>query len=153
MARAAMCTTVSASIGGLTVVFFDRIFSKTYDVGMVCNGILAGLVSITAGCSVTLQWSAFVIGIFGGMIYFAASKTVLNICKVDDPLDAYAVHGACGMWGTFAVGLFAADAYAARPAPTSHHRDESPLPSRAENTRRATPKSAHPARRDHPKTR
>merc|ERR1711988_782428 len=57
--------------------------SKTWSVGAVCNGIL------------------------GGFVYFGASNTVLKVCKVDDPLDAFAVHGACGFWGVLAGGLFA----------------------------------------------
>ena len=78
----------------------------------VCNGILGGLVSITAGCSVTYPWSAFVIALIGGFIYYGSSKCVLLLLKVDDPLDAFAVHGACGFWGVFAVGLFSAPPYA-----------------------------------------
>jgi len=105
MARAAMCTTLSAAVGGITVVFFDRIFSKTYDVGMVCNGILAGLVSITAGCACMLPWAAFLTGFIGAFVYYGASKLMLKL-KIDDPLDAFAVHGACGFWGVLAVGVF-----------------------------------------------
>jgi len=105
MARAAMCTTLSAAVGGITVVFFDRIFSKTYDVGMVCNGILAGLVSITAGCACMLPWAAFLTGFIGAFVYYGASKLMVKL-KIDDPLDAFAVHGACGFWGVAAVGVF-----------------------------------------------
>jgi len=79
MARAAMCTTLSAAGGGLTCVFFDRIFSKTFDVGMVCNGILAGLVSITAGCAATLPWAALVIGIIGAFVYYGAHTLMLKL--------------------------------------------------------------------------
>jgi Amt family ammonium transporter len=112
-ARVVTTTTISAATGGLTVVVLEKLLGdKTWSVGAVCNGILGGLVSITAGCSVTYPWSAFVIAMLGGLVYFGSSKCVLKICKVDDPLDAYAVHGACGMWGTFAVGLFSAPAYA-----------------------------------------
>ena len=112
-ARVVVTTTIGAATGGLTVVILEKLFGdKTWSVGAVCNGILAGLVSITAGCSVTYPWSAFIICMIGGCVYFCVSKCVLNVCKVDDPLDAYAVHGACGMWGTFAVGLFSASDYA-----------------------------------------
>ena len=86
--------------------------SKTWDVGAVCNGILGGLVSITAGCSVTYPWAAALIGFLGGFVYFGASKMVLKIMKVDDPLDAFAVHGACGFWGCIATALFSAPAFA-----------------------------------------
>ena len=105
MARAAMCTTLSAAVGGITVVGFGRIFSKTYDVGMMCNGILAGLVSITAGCACMLPWAAFLTGFIGAFVYYGASKLMLKL-QIDDPLDAFAVHGACGFWGVLAVGVF-----------------------------------------------
>ena len=105
MARAAMCTTLSAAVGGITVVAFDRIFSQTYDVAMVCNGILAGLVSITAGCACMLPWAAFLTGFIGAFVYYGASKLLLKL-QIDDPLDAFAVHGACGFWGVLAVGWF-----------------------------------------------
>ena len=56
-------------------------------------------------------WAASIIGFLGGIVYFGASNCVLNVCKVDDPLDAFAVHGACGFWGVLAAALFATDAY------------------------------------------
>ena len=112
-ARVVVTTTIGAATGGVTVCLLEKLFGdKTWSVGAVCNGILAGLVSITAGCSVTYPWSAFVICMLGGCVYFASSKCVLNICKIDDPLDAFAVHGACGFWGTLAVGIFSASDYA-----------------------------------------
>jgi len=108
MARVTVTTTISGSMGGLTVLMLDKCFgSKTWDVAMVCNGVLAGLVSITAGCSVTMTWAAFLIGWLGGIFYFIASQTVLNKCKVDDPLDAFAVHGVSGMWGIISASLLA----------------------------------------------
>jgi Amt family ammonium transporter len=112
MARAAMCTTLAAGGGGLTCVFFDRIFSKTFDVAMVCNGILAGLVSITAGCAAVLSWAALLIGVIGAFIYYGSHRLMLKL-QIDDPLDAASVHGACGFWGVLAVGLFAYPEYTA----------------------------------------
>merc|ERR1711988_789637 len=56
-------------------------------------------------------YMAMISGFLGGMIYFGASKCVLKVCNVDDPLDAFAVHGACGFWGGLAAGMFATDTY------------------------------------------
>jgi Amt family ammonium transporter len=112
-ARVVVTTTLSAAAGGLTVCIMEKLFGdKTWSVGAVCNGILGGLVSITSGCAVTFPWSAFVIGFLGGIVYWLSSKCVLKVCKIDDPLDAFAVHGACGFWGVFATGLFSATDYA-----------------------------------------
>jgi Amt family ammonium transporter len=111
-ARAVVCTTISASAGGLTVILLEKLVGdKTWSVGAACNGILGGLVSITAGCTAMYPGFALLTGFLGGLVYFGASKCVLTVCKVDDPLDAFAVHGACGFWGVFAVGLFAADEF------------------------------------------
>jgi Amt family ammonium transporter len=112
MARAAMCTTLSAAAGGITCIFLDRALSKTFDVRMVCNGILAGLVSITAGCAYTLPWAAVLIGCVGAFVYYGAARLLLKL-QVDDPLDAFPVHGACGIWGVVAVGLLAYPDYTA----------------------------------------
>jgi len=112
-ARVVVCTTLAAAAGGLTVCLLEKLFGdKTWSVGAVCNGILGGLVSITAGCSVTYPWAAFLGGLLGGFVYFGSSKCVLYICKVDDPLDAFAVHGACGFWGVLWANMMAADVYA-----------------------------------------
>jgi len=54
---------------------------------------------------------ALLTGFLGGFVYFGASKMVLKVCKVDDPLDAFAVHGACGFWGVLATALFMDDKY------------------------------------------
>lgn len=107
MARVVVTTTLSAATGGLTVITVDRAFiSKTWDIGMLCNGILGGLVSITAGPHCMYPGLAILTGFLGGFVYLLSSKTVLNVCKVDDPLDAFSVHGACGFWGVIAAALF-----------------------------------------------
>jgi len=111
-ARVVATTTLSAASGGVTVALVNKFFGdKTWNVALVCNGILAGLVSITAGCSVVYTWAAALIGMLGGAIYFIASLIVLNKLHVDDPLDAFAIHGVCGCWGVFSTALLAAPAY------------------------------------------
>jgi Amt family ammonium transporter len=78
----------------------------SYDLTMAMNGALAGLVAVTAGCSVIDPWAAFLIGIVAGWCYIGMSKLLLKL-KIDDAVDAIPVHFANGTWGLFAVGLFA----------------------------------------------
>jgi Amt family ammonium transporter len=103
----AVNTTLSPCVAGLLVFFLRaRVFSpRLLDVGGFCNGILAGLVSITAGCANVKPWEAVLIGLVGGFIY-QGSSMLLRQVKVDDVVDAFSVHGACGLWGVFALGLF-----------------------------------------------
>merc|ERR1719230_2510619 len=101
----AMNTTLAASVGGLVVLVLRLIILKRYDIGGMCNGILGGLVSITAGCgNVDCGWAVF-IGAVGGLVFQGASSS-LKMAKVDDPIDAFAVHGACGIWGVLAAAIF-----------------------------------------------
>jgi len=104
-AQVAMNTTISASACGVVVFLMRFAILRRYEVGQFCNGILAGLVSITAGCSNVECGSALCIGIIGAIV-FTASSLLLQFVKVDDPLDAFAIHGACGAWGVFAAALF-----------------------------------------------
>lgn len=76
-----------------------------WDLGHTCNSLLGGLVSITAGCTTVEIWASVVIGFIGAFFYHGASCLMRRL-KIDDPLDAFAVHGACGLWGCLAVGFF-----------------------------------------------
>lgn len=67
--------------------------------------MLAGLVSITAGCAFVKSWEALIIGLVGGVFYQGVSM-FMKWLELDDVVDAVAVHGACGLWGVIAVGLF-----------------------------------------------
>jgi len=104
-AHAAMNTTISAAASGLTAFLLRCFLKKTPDVGSFCSGVLAGLVSITGACSNVGSGSAFCIGLVGALLYQGASS-LLDLLKVDDPLDAFPVHGACGAWGVVAAALF-----------------------------------------------
>jgi len=104
-AQVAMNTTVSAAVGGITVFAVQYALLRRYDVTAMCNGILAGLVSITAGCGNVETGSAFTIGIVGGIVY-KGSSTLVQKLKIDDPVDAWSVHGSCGIWGVLAAALF-----------------------------------------------
>jgi len=103
----AVNTTLSASVAGL-VVFFVRakvISPFLLDVPGFCNGILSGLVSITAGCAFVEPWEAIIIGFIGAIVYMYNSM-VLKAAKIDDVVDAVPVHGCCGLWGLLAAGIF-----------------------------------------------
>lgn len=103
----AVNTTLAPCAAGL-VVFALRAFvvqPKMLDVGGFCNGILAGLVAITAGCAFVRPWEALIIGFIGGFVYQGASMTLQKL-KIDDVVDAFAVHGATGFWGLLALGFF-----------------------------------------------
>lgn len=103
----AVNTTLAPCAAGL-VVFAMRAFvlePKMLDVGSFCNGILAGLVSITAGCGSVRPWESLVIGFIGGFVYLGASM-LLKKLKIDDVVDAFPVHGAAGFWGLLALGFF-----------------------------------------------
>ena len=75
-----------------------------FDVERMGNSILAGLVGITAGCHVVEPWGAILVGIFSGMVFFGASKLMVFL-GIDDPLDAFAVHGGKLRITTLAVSL------------------------------------------------
>ena len=108
--RVGITTTLAASAGGVTSLFLNYALYKVWDLIAVCNGVLAGLVSITAGCSVLDLYMAVFAGFIGAFVLFGASKLLLKL-RIDDPLEAFPVHGACGMWGVLAVGLFAKEKY------------------------------------------
>lgn len=104
-AHVAMNTTLSAATGGITAFIAFYIITKCYDVGAMCNGILAGLVSITAGCGNMDCGSAIFTGCIGALV-FTGSSMLQKKLKIDDPVDASSVHGAAGIWGVLACGLF-----------------------------------------------
>lgn len=99
-------TTVAPAVATCTAMIFTWIKNGKPDVSMSLNGALAGLVGITAGCSNVDCVGAFFIGLMAGIIVVAVVLLLENRLRIDDPVGAVAVHGACGIWGTFAVGLF-----------------------------------------------
>jgi Amt family ammonium transporter len=104
-AYVAMNTTLAAATGGIVVFALRYAIYRYYDVGGLCNGILAGLVSITAPCGNVESGSAVVIGLVGAILYQLASM-LLRMLKIDDPVDAVPVHACCGIWGVLAAVLF-----------------------------------------------
>jgi len=112
-AHVAVTTTIAAATGGLFSTIIVKIQCGFWDLGICFNGILAGLISITAGCSVVQPWAAFVIGILASFCYIAASA-LLKRLRIDDPLDAAPLHGFCGTLGVICAAIFAdAELYSA----------------------------------------
>jgi Amt family ammonium transporter len=81
------------------------------DVAMACNGLLGGLVAITAPCAFVTPQAAVVIGTTAGLLVVAAVLKLERRFRIDDPVGAIAVHGVCGAWGALALGLFADGSY------------------------------------------
>ena len=98
-------TCLAAAAGGIGAAVFSRFLYKNLDLTMFMNGVLGGLVGITAGADQMLPTSAIFIGLVAGIIV-VLSVAFLDKCKLDDPVGAIPVHLFCGIWGTLAVGLF-----------------------------------------------
>ena len=104
-----MNTNLSAAIATCTAMIFTWVRYGKPDVSMTLNGALAGLVAITAGCDQVSPVGAFFIGLFAGILLCVSVDFFDRIAKIDDPVGAISVHGACGAMGTLCVGLFATD--------------------------------------------
>lgn len=102
----AVTTAIAAAAGGLAATIAIWAKGGTPDVAMAGNGVLAGLVSITAGTGTMTNGGAFITGAIGGVIV-VFSVLFFDRIGIDDPVGAISVHGVCGLWGTLAVGLFA----------------------------------------------
>ena len=98
-------TSLAASAGAIGAMTASWIFIRKPDLSMVLNGILGGLVGITAGADQMNAMEAIVIGAVAGLIVVGA-VVALDRLRLDDPVGAIAVHLVCGIWGTLAVGLF-----------------------------------------------
>ena len=102
-------TILASTVSTVSAMITSRVKYKKADISMTLNGILAGLVAITAGCDKVTPFGAIVIGLFAGIISIAAIRFVDGVLKVDDPVGAVGVHGFCGMFGTICVGLFSVE--------------------------------------------
>jgi len=105
-AKVCVTTTISAAMGAITTMMYSRLIIGHYNLSLCLNGVLAGLVSVTAGSAVIEPWGALLTGIIGGIVYTGGSW-LLKRWNIDDPLNAFPVHGLCGVWGLLAVGMFA----------------------------------------------
>ncbi|KAI0566183.1 Ammonium Transporter [Gracilaria domingensis] len=103
--RCAVTTTIAAAVGGLTTLIVKKLLDHFFDLLSVLNGILAGLVAITASCAFVDIWAAIIIGFIGALVYVGSAMALLFF-KIDDPLEAFPIHGATGFWGCLAAGFF-----------------------------------------------
>ena len=103
-------TSIAAAAGGLVAAVTSWIHGSKPDLSMALNGMLAGLVGITAGADLMSGLDALLIGAIAGVLVYFAVLFVDGVLKIDDPVGAISVHLVCGIWGTLAVGLFGANA-------------------------------------------
>ena len=116
-ARVAVTTTLGASSGCFVSILVSELITGFIEPEIVTTGLLGGLVGITASCAVVTEAESVVIGAIGSL--FAIYATRLEIwLQVDDPCSAFAIHGAAGIWGVIAVGLFAQVSLSLPPSPS-----------------------------------
>ena len=105
-------TSLSGGTGGIIALLAHLVYIKRttgeaiFDIKYAMNGCLAGLAAISGGCGVVEPWAAVVTGAVAGLLYTAASRTLIYLC-IDDVVDAIPVHMVGGIWGILAVGTFA----------------------------------------------
>jgi len=101
----ALTTTLAAAAGAVTALIVGWVLFGKPDVTMALNGVLGGLVAITANCDRVSQVESLIIGLVGGLLV-VSGILLLEKLKIDDPVGAWPVHGLCGVWGGLATGIF-----------------------------------------------
>ncbi len=109
----AVNTLISACFGFVIAMAYTNSRYGKPDISMSCNGMLAGLVAITAPCAFVAPWAAAVIGVVAGLLVCYGVWFFDHVAHVDDPCGAISVHGVCGAWGVLSVGIFADGTYGA----------------------------------------
>src|SRR5713226_1219857 len=107
----AVNTMLSSAGGALTAMLYLWHRYNKPDVAMACNGLLGGLVAITAPCAFVTPVAAVMIGVIAGLIVVWSVLELERRFRIDDPVGAISVHGVCGVWGALAVGIFADGTY------------------------------------------
>jgi Amt family ammonium transporter len=102
----AVTTNLAAAAGAIGAMITSWVFGRKPDVGMTLNGVLAGLVAITAGCATVTVWGAVIIGGVAGVLVYVSVIFIDTVLKIDDPVGAVSVHGVCGAFGTLALAFF-----------------------------------------------
>jgi len=107
----AVNTMLASASGALSAAFYGKLKFGKPDPTWMCNGMLAGLVAITAPCAFVSSGTAIFIGCVSGFLVIAAALFVETTLKIDDPVGAIAVHGVNGTWGILALGMFSNGTY------------------------------------------
>ena len=107
----AVNTFLAGATGAVVALYWTLARTGKADIGTACNGSLAGLVAITAGCAYVAPWAAVVIGAVAAPVMMGAAYLVERVLKVDDCVGAVGVHAGAGIWGLLAVGIFADGTY------------------------------------------
>jgi Amt family ammonium transporter len=107
----ALNTNLAAMAGAAAAMLFWHVAYGKPDISMACNGLLAGLVAVSAGCAFVGPTAAVVIGALAGLLVCGGVLFNERVLRIDDPCGSIAVHGYCGWFGAVAVGLFADGTY------------------------------------------
>ena len=102
-------TNAAAAAGGVATLILTWLKYGKPGLSMSLNGVLAGLVAITAGCDAVTPGGAILIGFMAGILVVFSVEFFDKVAKIDDPVGAISVHGMCGAFGTLMVGMFAVD--------------------------------------------
>ncbi|MDR1865894.1 MAG: ammonium transporter [Bacteroidales bacterium] len=104
-----LTTNLAAAAGGFFSLLTAWLKYKKPSLSLTLNGVLAGLVGITAGCDAVSPWGAIIVGGICGIVMVFSVEIIDRVLKIDDPVGASSVHGTCGFFGTVLTGLFATD--------------------------------------------
>ncbi|GIL45375.1 hypothetical protein Vafri_2625 [Volvox africanus] len=107
VSRVAVCTAMSGGAGGVGMLLYKYVTTRSWDTVGTCNGVLAGLVAVTSGCAVIEPWAAIICGLVAAVIFCIVDHFTLYVLKVDDPVSAFPLHGGVGMFGVLFTGLLA----------------------------------------------
>ena len=106
MSHVFVTTNMAAATGGIAALAYTWIVDGKPSLSMVCNGVLAGLVGITAGCDCVDTWAAALIGVIVSVVMCLSVSFIDKVLKIDDPVGAVSVHGVGGFLGTVLTGVF-----------------------------------------------
>lgn len=106
MSHVIVTTNMAAATGGIGAMIYTWIFDGKPSLSMVCNGVLAGLVGITAGCDEVPIYASALIGLITAIVMCASVSFIDKVLKIDDPVGAASVHGVGGVVGTILTGVF-----------------------------------------------